>query len=880
MDQSASRASTFSSMMRDPRFRGSVDWAGYLERLKEYQAPPLTPDPKVDPRAILKQAIVEPSNSNIFEGLGGIPANSGESVFEGLNGIPASSQIPSVFEGFNTVPVGGAAPTTELEAQQALDPALQMAGGTPQESHSQFLEKARLGGVLAKHGVAGLVGSAPDLVTTVGWDLPALTSNYLFDTNLGTSPKVSPVINDGIDKLTGGATKTLPQDRVAAAGIEGGVSMLGGGLAGKGMKIAAEKVLKSNPSKWVERAANVTKRISKWLGSTDPVLVAAGAAGGATTEGLMNSNRDNTLSSLFGGMGAALGTVALGKSIAPTFARTLKGGAGMFSGTLSPALLQKNSERRLFDILKNEKQGAGIRGEVLTDMINGDAPYVSKEVLNEFKTLTPAAQQDLAAKHTKDYVKFLMEMEDRQGIELTAGELTASPKLKAYEDVSANNANVSDMQDFLTVRKARLLQKAKELTDSLPGSGSVYDFGIKVDTAMKNNLERLKKIRLDEWNKEFGTVVDEKIVPVPNLVEILRDFSTREASNEGLRVSANLAKQSLDLLKKSYPEQQFATQYGVKVDAPLMSPKQINNWLVGFNEDLRRIPSHKRFSSQEVGKIKAALDADLDLAAQSGNADAASIRKAREAYQKNSQIINEVENSYMQKKLENLNTPERITKAFQSMEPSEIRNTISFLEGTPEKDAFLKDVQKYYLQKAISAADTDGGFSVAKFLKELPKKEVLDDVFKDASMYGDLREIMKLMGRIKNHGAQKGGPQTAQRLAIKGELDEKLPDGFELLLKGDWKGALTRGAAQVVRGIKDTHMPNYQRGFQQVLISKERRDALIKRLSTVKNELDAETRAPLFAKRELTQSPYKKAIGPLFLSAKNEAARKKLEEKK
>lgn len=872
MAVAASRALKLSNMTRDPGLGGSIDSSRDLFRLKEGEDkryPELSPDAAPQKNRVVEQAIVEPSNSNVFEGLGSIPATPQKSAFDGLDYMPVPPQ-KSAFEGLDYVPAEPsptpAAPKTMAEADKVLNPELEMAGGTPQESHSQLHETARVASVLAKHGISGVIGGAPDMVATLAYDVPAVVSNHFLGTNAEMAPKVSHAINEGIDKLTGGATKTLPQDRVAAAAFEGAGSMLGGGLAGKGVKWAAEKVIKSNPTKWVERAAKLFKGAGNVLGSTEPALVAAGAAGAGATEYLMNDKRDNWGAAMSGGLGTAVATAALGRSVVPIVA---KGGAdilGAFAGTLSPKMLQKNSERRLKNILKQDSQGASIRNEVLGDMAKGDAPYVSKETLEEFKTLSKDGQKELARNHTKDYVKFLMEMEERQGIELTAGEITASPKLRKTEDSFANNINIDDMGNFLTTRKVKLFQKAKELTDSIPGSGSAHDFGVKVDAAMKNNLDRLKKIRADEWAKDFGAVADKKIIPASNLIQTLKEFSAREASNEGYKVSARLANEKLNLLKKSYPEQQLATQYGVKVDAPLMSPKQINDWLVGFNEDLRRIPSHKRFSAQEVGKIKAALDADLDIAAQAGNADAALIRKAREGFRENSKIINDIENSYLHKKLENLDTPERITKAFQSMEPSEIRNTLSFLEGAPEKEAFLKDIQKYYLEKATSAATTESSFSVAKFLKELPKKEILDDVFKDASMYRDLKETMRLMRRIKNYGAAEGGSQTAQRLAIKEEIESgALSHAFDVLATGDWKGAAVSAVKNTGRKALNKIQGSSRENFIQTLVSKEKRDALIESLLKIEKSFGSESKkASFFKKADLDPHPFRRAMAPFL----------------
>jgi len=153
-------------MTRDPGLGGSIDSSRDLFRLKEGEDkryPELSPDAAHQNNRVVEQATVEPSNllstptnepSNLLSTPTNEPSNS--NIFDGIGMLSTSAKNEgsNIFDGIGLMAVQNTTPTapkTMVEADRVLNPELEMAGGTPQESHSQLHEKARVAGVLANH---------------------------------------------------------------------------------------------------------------------------------------------------------------------------------------------------------------------------------------------------------------------------------------------------------------------------------------------------------------------------------------------------------------------------------------------------------------------------------------------------------------------------------------------------------------------------------------------------------------------------------------------------------------------------------------------------------------------------------------------------------
>ena len=660
-------------------------------------------------------------------------------------------------------------PITQADRDMALNPELSFAKSSPQESHDMWKERGRGSAVAAKHAIAAAVGAPVDIPTSM-YDLAALGVNAAAGTNLPYAPKLGHAIEKGIDSATNQYTQTLPKDKVLAGAIEGGVGMLSGGFARKGIQA-------------IEQAPKWIKRFSNLMGSTSSAMVAAGTAGGAagaaTSQALENAQGQGT--KIIAPLVASIGAGVLTHGAASAFARKALTQTAHSLGSLvaSPEVVaEKTAKSIVKNILKDGKQGGSIKREIRSDILSGDAPYLKPDVVAGFSKLSKTEQQKVLQDGMKDYVKFLVEVEQKQGVPLTAGELTSSPALLTTEDAYANNPLFSTMSDFLLDRKVKLYEGAKKVANSITEQNvSDLSMGTKISEEIKNVKKKLYNIRKTEYEKDLGELGNAKIIPVDPYIKALKKIAKRKPLNELEAASSGYAKKDARRASAVFSKKKIVTESGEAINIPdqKLSPLQINRIINGLNKRLK--DGSEAYTKMEQGEIKASLYESLNAAEMAGTKEATILKQAKENYRKNSQLLNEIDESYIGNKLEMLGTPERIAKAFERSEPSELRQTIRFLEQSPEKEQIVKEIQKFYLEGAIEKATADGvatSFSTAKFLKNLPKKEVFDIVFQESTALDDIKQIIRLAKKASEGAVPGSNSRTQMRQMINRE--ESMPN--------------------------------------------------------------------------------------------------------
>lgn len=194
---------------------------------------------------------------------------------------------------------------------------------------------------------------------------------------------------------------------------------------------------------------------------------------------------------------------------------------------------------------------------------------------------------------------------------------------------------------------------------------------------------------------------------------------------------------------------------------------------------------------------------------------AAALKKARDNYAENTNKIADIENTTIGKMIGetsydtegNLNIiPEKVAKKFDSMEPSEILNTLKFLDQTHPDVADM--VRRYTLEKALNKAiegrgareDISKPFPKAEFIGKLPNKDMIQSLLKNnPHAAGQVMDVIDGMNRIINFGASRRGSDTAMRLSWKdyfsgSQLAKSIAAGTmaEDLLNGNKRGIMAK----------------------------------------------------------------------------------------
>lgn len=407
-------------------------------------------------------------------------------------------------------------------------------------------------------------------------------------------------------------------------------------------------------------------------------------------------------------------------------------------------------------------------------IIEGDNPITGEPGL---KT---ALQSDIATEGTR--------LGDKLGVQFSAGELTGNPTALGIEDALANSARWGGK--FAEANRAKtdaITNRFTTLLDKIyPESGSRADVGDRVSAAYNNTLNSLVKTRGEQAKVDFQAALkgDEGNANIlaNNLFKELQAIKSEGDAKLLTKSKAHGAAVARAILNRTSSK----TKSG-NIQADTISLQDMANGLSDFSAESRRsggvLDNAQSAAERRVyARLFGALQKDLDaeIAKPKGNPQrAAMLAVARDNFRNHSNQIADIEKTAIGKLVggaehnsqgQLMVSPEKMADTISAMQPTELRNTLSFLDKNHPDVAMM--ARRHVLERAFRSAQEGRGlrgegttkeFSKAEFVKALPDKEKLNALLKDPAAYKDVTDIASAMNRLIDYGAQKKGSQTAQR---------------------------------------------------------------------------------------------------------------------
>jgi len=557
-------------------------------------------------------------------------------------------------------------------------------------------------------------------------------------------------------------------------------------------------------SKILEKTAKGVKHLG--FNEVNPHTASAAVAGA----GVEAVGHDELPASLL--LPLQIAAMAVGGKIPNTFNNDLfnksKAVSTYFDKHLSKEIIKDITPEAIENTLRNaiyEKETEFLSQKVLSEL----SPEVREKVTKSPYSLSDEEMKGIIEKSTQDYFDYFGHLEKKYDLPLSLEQLTESPKLKAKADSYANK-QIEDFDLHSANQKRRILANVEKIQSKIQDSPTNKEsIGETIGKEVESIYKNAEGLRRENWNKVFGKVSEEPLFELTSYRAKLKEFNELPHDNLGNEIASNVAKKRLEAL-----------EYAQKV-----SPKRFNDILVGLTEKVRSL-GEGTFSRKQISELKGSLLEDLETAIQtevsSGNATL--IKKAREQYRADSEFIEQLNDSFLFSKIdqETLTIPERITKALEKMEVSQLRLTMEALKRSENYGIILPQLQRYYIENALTKATAKGveNFNVNLFIKSLPEKEARQIIFSE-DQQKNISELMSLMNKIAHHGAKRGGSPTAQRAMLEvddfSEIVSKAPSFLaKNLFKEVWKDSFGKAGT------------NYSKRSQLIIDPKHREHILSK----------------------------------------------------
>lgn len=414
-------------------------------------------------------------------------------------------------------------------------------------------------------------------------------------------------------------------------------------------------------------------------------------------------------------------------------------------------------------------------------------------------------KKSLASDESKEGQRLNKEM----GIKLSAGELTGNQAARGREDALANSAKYA--QKFAEANEKKtsaVVGKFKSLLNTIyPKSVSRVDVGDKISSTYKDTIDTLTKGRSEQAKHDFGLANqiagNEPVVPPKNFITALKSFIKEGDSplaTPAQQAASKQAKLVLGRLKAEVPKPSgLLDQDGlpIKSATPKEAYKRITiedlqNGLALYGDGAHSgggiwkglsTASDRRFSRA----AKAALEKDMDEASDAfGGPAATALKLARDKYRLNSNKISDVEKTTIGKMVGGAEhdssgklviSPEKMADKFLSMQPTEIKNTLQFLDKHHPDVA--KMARRYALEVVLHKALEGKGqrgegsskpFPKTEFVQGLPDNVRLEAILGKGASAKAVNDVASALNRMIDWGASKGGSPTVSRLDHAGAL--------------------------------------------------------------------------------------------------------------
>lgn len=544
---------------------------------------------------------------------------------------------------------------------------------------------------------------------------------------------------------------------VPSVGVEMGVARgleAGGSALAKAFPKAAETISEGN---FLPGALKMTK------GAT------AGAAGGATF-GAGTGKPVGEMAAIGAGIGAAPAAIgAVGNAIyspIKTAGKVVDSAVKTSGAILKPAV--KPMVRGVLDS-DNSMFGGGLK----TDLAS------------------PGAQK------ARDLGK-------RMGINFSAAEQTGNTMARGVEDTLANSPKWSGKFAEANEQKTdAVVQKFKQTLNSIsPEETNVAQLGERLTKAYKESIDSLVATRRAQSDVDFETARQATggapvIVP-NNYIKVLDDFVKEGASPTATKEQIATGKQAAKRLKALTEENSKPSQLLDSTGRPVQqsaAPKykkitvtDLQNGLNGYGEAAKspgsitgglKTASDRRFAKA----AKNAFEDDLNVAADSATGEgAAALKVARDNYRKISGKIGDIQQTAIGKIVggaqrnsegELIIFPEKISDRFLSMEPSEIKATLKFLDQEHPDVAMMArrhTLESAYKQASEGAGQSNAGgiknFDMKKFVEGLPNDPKLEAIMGSHKAVGEVKDVAEALNRLRWYGGRRGGSPTFGRTEI------------------------------------------------------------------------------------------------------------------
>jgi hypothetical protein len=491
-------------------------------------------------------------------------------------------------------------------------------------------------------------------------------------------------------------------------------------------------------------------------------------------------------------------------------------------------------------------KGVSKAGDILptSDTVINAAKTAGKATLNTTKAATQPVIRKIIDETVlnkaldSDVAKEGMRLQEKLDIGLTAGELSGNPTIRGMEDALANSARWGGKFAEQNQKKTNAIigRFQNELDKISPERMSRADVGDRLSSAYSSTIDNLIKTRRSQARIDFmGAGGKEETILSNNL---FRELQAIKAEGDAKLLTGSKAHAG-SLANKLLKRVSSKTGAGNE-QADLISLDDMANGLSDFSSEARRaggmLDNAKSAAERRVyARLYEALQKDLDaeIASPTANPErVASLVMARDNYKAFSGQIADLEKTTLGKLVgraeadsngELVLTPEKISDRLASMEATELKNTLKFLDTNHQDVA--NAARRYILESALTSAKSGVGqrgagttkeFAKAEFVKKLPDDETLNILFKDKQAAQNIRDIAAVVNRMIDYGASQKGSQTFQRgdfakfwqgtkgLLFKSVIDDTLAED---LLKPATRRKMATEAKQMSRPLKVTITP-------------------------------------------------------------------------
>jgi hypothetical protein len=311
--------------------------------------------------------------------------------------------------------------------------------------------------------------------------------------------------------------------------------------------------------------------------------------------------------------------------------------------------------------------------------------------------------------------------------------------------------------------------------------------GNRLSSAYNNSINSLIKARDEQGRIDFDAATKGAGARDTNILSNNFFRTLQELKDEG---SARLLTSREELgaqLANKYLSRLSTKTKGGNLQADTISIYELQKGLSNFSKAAKRpggvLEDAKSAAMRSAyARLAQALEKDLDAEIANPKGDpqrSAMLQVARDNYRNYSAQIADIEKTTLGRvvgEAEHNSTgqlmisPEGIADKFTKMQPTEIRNTLQFLDKNHPDVAQM--VRRYTLERALQQAmegkglrgeGTTKDFAKAEFVRQLPDQQKLNALLKDPVAAKDIRDVAAAMNRLIDYGAERSGSQTAQR---------------------------------------------------------------------------------------------------------------------